>query len=242
MIQPGSLDTIVVIPTYNEAGNIENLLLEVLALNNSIGCIVVDDDSVDGTPKIVRTLDERFSSRIDLVVRRQERGRATAGIRGHQEAIKIKPAYVIEMDADYSHDPKYIGIFLREISDCDVVVGSRFVPGGKDSERGVFRRCVSILSGYVFRLILGIKVRDIGSGFKLYRREVLESLPWQEFLSSGIAISMEEIFRIARKGYRIKEVAIIFRARHAGYSKVRWKDFIEPLKISIQLAIALGRG
>jgi dolichol-phosphate mannosyltransferase len=242
MIQPGSLDTIVVIPTYNEAGNIESLILELLALNDSIGCIVVDDDSVDGTSTIVRTLAERFSGRINLVVRNQKRGRATAGIRGHQEAIKLKPTYVVEMDADFSHDPKYIEIFLCEISDCDVVVGSRFVPGGKDSERGVFRRCVSVLSGHVFRLVLGIKVKDIGSGFKLYRRGVLESLPWQEFLSSGLAISMEEIFRIARKGYRIKEVAIIFRDRQAGYSKVRWKDFLEPLKVSLQLVIALGRG
>lgn len=241
MIKLGSLETIVMIPTYNESGNIEKLIREILKLSNSIGCVVIDDNSPDGTAKIVEKLEKEFKGKISLIVRKNQRGRASAGILGHQEAIKLKPKYVVEMDADFSHEPQYIKTFLKEIKDCDVVLGSRFIKGGKDSDRSPFRTFISILSGYVFRTILGLKVRDIGSGFKLYKREVLEVLPWDNFFSSGIAISMEEIFRILKRDFIVKEIPIIFVDRRAGNSKLRWKDFFEPIKISIKLAFILGR-
>ncbi|MBI5456423.1 polyprenol monophosphomannose synthase [Candidatus Kaiserbacteria bacterium] len=241
MIQPGTVTTIVMLPTFDEAGNIEKLLREILSLNDSIGTVVVDDNSPDGTSSIVAKLEKEFPQQITLITRTSERGRATAGIRGHLEAIRLKPAFITEMDADFSHDPRYISTFLKEIQDCDVVLGSRFVPGGKDSDRSPFRTLLSVLSGIVFRTILGLQVRDIGSGFKLYKREVLESLPWNEFFSYGIAISMEECFRIVKKGYRVKEVPIIFVDRRAGYSKLKWKDFFEPVWVSIKLAATFGR-
>lgn len=235
------LQTVVMIPTYNEAGNIKGLIIEILNIGKSIGCVVVDDNSPDGTSKIVKDLQKKYPERIKLIIRKNERGRATAGIRGHLEAIKLKPQYIVEMDADFSHNPKYIKNFLKEIRDCDVVLGSRFVKGGKDSDRSPLRTFASILSGYLFRAILGLKIRDIGSGYKLYKREVLESLPWDEFYSHGIAISMEEIFRIIKKGCKVKEVSIIFIDRKAGQSKLRFTDFFEPLKVSLQLVIKLGR-
>jgi len=241
MITPGSLDTIVVIPTYAEAATIGGLIREILALNNAIGCVVVDDNSPDDTSRIVATLSGQFPGRISLVLRETERGRATAGIRGHREAIKLKPKYIVEMDADFSHEPRYIPVFLREIQNCDVIVGSRFVSGGTDSARGLFRQVVSTLSGRVYQLILGLDIKDVGSGFKLYRREVLEAMPWDSFLSKGIAISMEEIFRIAKSGYRIREVPIKFQQRRGGHSKLRFSDFFEPLRVSIRLAATLGR-
>lgn len=235
------LQTLVMIPTYNEAGNIKKLIREILKINNSIGCVIVDDNSPDGTPKIIRRLQKKHPGKIKLIVRKNERGRASAGIKGHQETIKLKPKYIVEMDADFSHDPKYIKTFLKEIKDCDVVLGSRFIRGGRDSDRSPFRTFASILSGYLFRAILRLKIRDIGSGYKLYRREILESLAWDKFYSQGIAISMEEIFRIVKKGYKVKEVPIIFVDRKAGQSKLRFTDFFEPLKVSLQLVVELGK-
>jgi len=235
------LRTVAMIPTYNEAGNIATILDKLMALDETLGCVVVDDSSPDGTARIVEDYAERFAGRIRLVVREGRGGRASAGIRGMQEAIALEPEFIVEMDADLSHDPAYILTFLDVIADCDVVVGSRFVPGGQDADRGFIRRQVSVLSSLVFRLILGLGVRDVGSGFKLYRREVLEALPWGAFLSSGIAISMEELFRISKQGFSVKEVPIVFVDRTQGQSKLRLRDFVEPLKVSLQLALTLGR-
>jgi dolichol-phosphate mannosyltransferase len=233
--------TVVMIPTYNEAGNIEGLLEQLLASDPALGCVIVDDNSPDGTAERVQDIAAAHPGRVHLVRREGRGGRASAGIRGLQEAVRLQPEYVAEMDADLSHDPAYLPAFLEAIADCDVVVGSRFVPGGRDSDRGPVRKAVSVASNLVFRLILGLELRDIGSGFKLYRREVLEALPWDDFYSCGIAISMEEIFRIVKQGYRVKEVPIVFVDRHAGQSKLRLRDFVEPLGVSLRLALKLGR-
>lgn len=241
MIKAATLETIVMIPTYNEAGNIEKLILDILSINNTIGCVIVDDNSPDGTARIVEKLETKFPGKIMLCVRKNERGRGTAGIYGHKRAIELQPKYIAEMDADFSHDPKYLEHFLSLIKDCDVVLGSRFVPGGKDADRSPFRTMVSIISGVIFRMILGLKIKDIGSGYKLYKRKVLASLPWDRFISYGIAISMEEIFRIVKLGYKVKETPIIFVDRRVGVSKLSWKDFFEPVKVSFKLAMALGR-
>jgi dolichol-phosphate mannosyltransferase len=228
-------------PVYNEAETIGELLERLLNLDDSLGCVVVDDNSPDGTGDIVREIAARHPARVTLVQRPGRMGRASAGIRGFQEAIQLQPTYIVEMDADLSHAPEDVTTFLQEVHDCDVVVGSRFVNGGRDADRSLFRRQISIVSSQVFRLILGLKVRDIGSGFKLYRREVLQSLPWPEFYAKGIAISMEELFRIAKKGYRIKEVPIVFTDRRAGSSKLRKSDFVEPLQVALRLALTQGR-
>ncbi len=233
--------SLVIVPTYNEKENISLILPVILSQHECIEVLVVDDNSPDGTAEIVRKLQKKYPDKVHLIVRSKERGRGTAGIRGHQEAIKLRPEYIVEMDADFSHDPQYILQFLKEIDGYDVVLGSRFIKGGKDSDRSPFRTFISILSGHIFRAILGLEIRDIGSGYKLYRREVLESLPWDNFYSYGIAISMEEIFRIVRKGYKVKEVPIIFVDRRAGQSKLKWKDFFEPVGISMKLAVQLGR-
>jgi dolichol-phosphate mannosyltransferase len=232
---------VVMLPTYNEAGNIAEMLEALLALDEGLACVVVDDSSPDGTGEIVERVAERHPGRVLLKRRPGRMGRASGGAAGLQEAIALGPDYVVEMDADFSHDPQQIRTFLEEIASCDVVVGSRFVEGGEDSERTFFRKQVSVLSSRVFRLILGLEVRDVGSGFKLYRREVLETLPFSELLSQGIAISMEELFRIARQGFRIKEVPIRFQQRKAGQSKLRATDFLEPLLVSLRLALTLGR-
>ena len=236
-----AMQTIVMLPTYNEAGNIVPLLEQLLAVAPQLGCLVIDDNSPDGTADCVRQVESRYPGRVELIVRQGRGGRASAGIAGLKAAVARGPAFIAEMDADFSHEPAYLKAFLDAIDDCDVVVGSRFVPGGRDSNRTFFRTQVSRISSQLYRMILGVQVRDVGSGFKLYRREVLESLPWERFLSTGIAISMEELFRIVKSGFRVKEIPIVFTERRAGNSKLRLRDFTEPLKVSLQLVRMLGR-
>ena len=235
--------TTIVVPTYNEAGNIERLLPQILELSPEMKCLIVDDSSPDGTADRVRELQPKYPDRIKLIVREGRRGgRASAGVLGLRTAVEDGALLIAEMDADFSHDPKYLLTFRDEIRDSDVVLGSRFVPGGQDADRSAFRTQVTVVSSMVYRALLGISVRDVGSGFKMYRRHVLEALPWDEFISSGIAVSMEEIFRICRLGFRVKEVPIVFVDRRVGESKLKASDFIEPLMVSVQLVRSLGRG
>ncbi len=241
MILPLSLETIVTIPTFNEADNIKELLIEILALDESLGCVIVDDNSPDGTAQIVTTLSQAHRGRIHLVMRQKEKGRASAGLRGLLEATRLMPKYIVQMDADFSHRPEYIKIFRQEIETCDVVLGSRFIPGGTDIDRSHFRRLISVSSAYLLRSILGLKIRDIGSGFKFYRREVLQSLPLNRFYSRGISVSMEEVFRIAKLGYSIREAPIVFAKRRSGSSKLRLGDFLEPIWVSTRLVLSVGR-
>jgi len=236
------IDTIVMIPTYNEAGNIEKILSQVLAVDPRIGCLIVDDNSPDGTGKIVDRLAKKYQGRIFPIHRYHEKGRASAGIRGFKEILKLKPRFIAEMDADFSHQPKYLKNFLKEIKNCDVVLGSRVVKGGQDIDRGFIRKGLTFLSGQFLRLLLGIKIKDSGSGFKLYRSEVIRSLDLKNFFAKkGIAISLEINFRIIKKGYKIKEFPIIFHDRKLGRSKLNWQDFIEPIIVALRLFFKFGR-
>jgi len=229
-------ETIIMIPTYNEAGNIEKLVKEVLAQDSKIGCLVVDDNSPDGTGKIVNRLAKKYKGRIFPIHRYHEKGRASAGIRGFKEVLKLKPKFIGEMDADFSHKPKYLKEFLKQIKNYDVILGSRFVKGGRDFDRGFIRRNITLLSGLFLKILLGVKTKDIGSGFKLYKTKVIKSLDFNSFFAKkGIAISLEINFRIIKKGYKIKEVPIIFQDRVLGKSKLNWKDFIEPIIVAFKL-------
>ena len=148
------------------------------------------------------------------------------------------------MDADFSHDSKYIPQMLEQLThpQVDVVLGSRFLPGASDAERSPFRTLVSRLSGIIFRLILGIKLTDMGSGFKAYKRKALESIkPQNLFSRKGLAISMESIFRVLKNGFTVKEIPIVFKDRRAGQSKLSWKDFFEPIFICWKLVWSIGR-
>ena len=235
------IDTIIMIPTYNEAGNIKRFLKEVLAVDKRIGCLIVDDNSPDGTGKIVDRLAKKQKSRIFPIHRYHERGRASAGIRGFKEVLKLKPKFIGEMDADFSHKPKYLKDFLKEIKDCDVVLGSRVVKGGQDIDRGFIRKTLTFLSGQFLKTLLGIRIKDSGSGFKLYKSKIIKSLDLDNFFAQkGIAISLELNFRIITKNYKIKEFPIVFQDRKIGKSKLSWKDFFEPIIVAFKLFFKFG--
>ncbi|MCK4648207.1 glycosyltransferase, partial [bacterium] len=158
------MKTMVTILTYNERENIGPLLNEMMKLKENIKVLVVDDDSPDGTWRIVEDYSKK-NPRIHLLRRTSERGRGLAGIAGFKYALENEADYIIEMDGDLSHDPKYIPEFLKKIEDCDVVIGSRLVPGGGEVGRGFLRRLITRLAAIYVRTLLGFRVTDPTSGY-----------------------------------------------------------------------------
>lgn len=232
------------LPCHNEEENLEPLVEKLFKLKiPNFHLVIIDDVSTDKTGRIADQLARR-NKKIKVVHRQGLRGRALAGKTGFEFCLKQKADVIAEMDADFSHQPKYLPLMLRELDKgkVDVVLGSRFVKGGKDCERNIIRIFLSKLSGFFFRLILGIKVKDMGSGYKVYKSEVIKAIKPQNFFAEkGLAISMESIFRSIKAGYKIKEIPITFKKRRAGYSKLKLVDFFEPIYICFKLVLKLGR-
>ncbi len=213
------MKTMVMIPTYNERENITPLLDEIMNLEEDLEVLVIDDDSPDGTWKIVKNYTKK-NSRVHLLRRTSERGRGLAGIAGFKYTLENKADYIIEMDGDLSHDPRYIPKFLKKIKDCDVVIGSRFLPGGRDMGRGFLRRTVSRLACLYIRALLGFRVTDPTSGYRCFRRKVLEEIGLDSLKARDPFIVTEVLYRIHKKNFRIKEVPITFQSRKYGASKL----------------------
>lgn len=233
------------LPCLNEAGNLTEIIAAIQSqLISSLHILIVIDQSTDGTEQIAAKLQEKYPRQVVAWQHPGPSSRAIAGKDAFSFCLDHGADVIIEMDADFSHDPKYIPLMLKELSKpvVDVVLGSRFLPGASDSDRSAFRTFVSRISGIVFRIILGIKLTDMGSGFKAYKRQALASIdPQNLFSRKGLAISMESIFRVLKNGYRVKEIPIIFKDRQVGESKLSWKDFFEPIIICFKLVCSTGR-
>ena len=233
------------LPCLNEAGNLAAIVAAIQSQKISpLHILIVIDKSTDGTEKIAAKLQQKFPQQVIAWFHPAPSSRAIAGKDGFSYCLDHGADVIIEMDADFSHDPKYIPIMLQELSKpgVDVVLGSRFLPGASDSDRSAFRTFVSRLSGIVFRIILGIKLTDMGSGFKAYKRQALASIDPQNLISKkGLAISMESIFRVIKNNYQVKEIPIVFKDREVGESKLSWKDFFEPVFVCFKLVYSLGR-
>ena len=227
-MQGERLRAMAMVPTYNESGNIERLITEILAQGEDVGVVVVDDDSPDGTWKIVEEYSKR-DPRVHLLKRIGRRGRGTAGIEGFQYAIKQGVEFIIEMDADFSHSPSYISSFLKEMKDCDLLIGSRMVKGGGETGRGALRQLITKGANLYIRLMLGLPYKDATSGFRIFRREVLEAIDLNNLISTGPSILQEILFMAQRKGFRIKEVPIIFEDRTVGQSTFNSKIMRQSL-------------
>ncbi len=221
------------IPTYNERENIKDLINDILALGSDISVVVVDDNSPDGTSQLVES---SFGSdpRVDLICRKNDKGRGTAGIIGFQQALKKGADYIIEMDSDYSHHPKYIPTFLKKIQDCDVVIGSRHVEGGKELGRSVFRKFITWFANLYIRIIMGINVKDCTSGYRCFRRQVLESIGLEKMVSRGPSIVEEILYAVHLKKYRIKEIPIVFEDRIRGDSTKNLCQYIDTAWKTLQ--------
>ena len=213
------MKTFIIIPTYNEKENIASLIDEILKLSiKDLHIVVVDDFSPDETWKIVEDISKKEKN-IHLLLRKTKRGRGYAGKDGFIYCLKNKADIIIEMDADFSHDPKYIPSMLEEIKNYDIILGSRRIKGAKEVGRGVIRKIITKLANLYIKIMLGIKVKDSNSGFRCFKRDVLEKIT-QGLKSKGPSIIQEVLFKAHLKGFRIKEIPITFVNRKKGRSKL----------------------
>jgi dolichol-phosphate mannosyltransferase len=211
--------TIVVIPTYNERENIAALLPELLRLDPSIEVLVVDDDSPDGTADAVRSVATE-EKRVHLVVRPVKAGLGPAYREGFAKALELGADLIIQMDADFSHKPEAVPRLIEEIDHCDVVIGSRYLSGVNVVNWPLSRLLLSYFANVYARWITGLPLRDSTGGFKCWRRKVLEAIDLSSVQSDGYAFQIETSFLAHRKGFRIKEIPIVFEDRHSGTSKM----------------------
>ena len=232
------------LPTYNEAGNITQMVDGILQLESSLELenlgldrlliVIVDDDSPDGTGAIAEELSIKYPASIH-VIHRKERGRGTAGIAGFKYILTQDIDYIIEMDADFSHDPADIPRLLKEAMNYDIVIGSRRIRGGDMGQRNLLRICVSWGASLYARMMLGWGIKEWHSGYKCYRKQVLESLNFDKFISRGYSIGMETVYRAIKSGYSFKEIPIVFKERTQGSSKFSVKEIRDYFKIVWQL-------
>lgn len=234
----------VIIATYNERDNIEALIRRIFSLkfppDEGLSVIVVDDQSQDGTCEILRRLESEYPGRLHVLIRKV-RNRATAAMTGFQYALTLSSDPILEMDGDLSHNPDYIPQFVGFIRHYDVVIGSRYVEGGGVTGWPLSRKIISACSNIVYRLILGIKIHDLSGGYKCYRRKVIESLDFSEFLSTGFSIGVETLFRCYRKGCSFLEIPILFQNRAKGKSKFRWREALSAIRVILTLVFKYGR-
>ena len=225
----------VMLPTYNERENIADLVEAILALpiDADIHVVVADDNSPDGTG---RWAEERAAAdpRVHALVRTKRRGRGAGGIDGFKAALALGPDYVVEMDADFSHAPKFIPDLLAAAGTYDLVLGSRFVPGGRDADRGIHRRFITLCVRTFIRRLYRLPVRDVSSGFRLFRREVLEAVDLNDLISVGQSVVLEILRKVSLLGFRIGEVPIVFVDRTRGQTKLNFLALLETLLAAVQ--------
>ena len=211
---------LVIVPTYNEASNIPQLIPQILGQDDRLDVLIVDDGSPDGTGKIAAQMAAE-DSRIHVMQREKKLGLGTAYVAGFRWALERDYAFVFEMDADFSHDPKHLPEFLAAIADADVVLGSRYLGGRVNVVNWPIGRLIMSYGANIYaRLVTGVKLADATSGFRCYRRQVLETIDLDDIRSNGYAFQIEMSFRSSRKGFRIKEIPIVFVDRVDGTSKM----------------------
>jgi dolichol-phosphate mannosyltransferase len=214
---------LVVIPTYNEAGNLPTLIAELLALGiPRLAALIVDDNSPDGTGQVADGLAERLPEVVFVCHRQEKEGLGRAYVDGFRQALDMGASYIIQMDADFSHPPGVIPSMLSAIKECDVVVGSRYVPGGELDERwGWWRRFLSWWANEVWsRGFLRLRAHDITAGFKCWRRATLLGIGLDRIFCNGYAFQVEMAYLTERLGYIVKEIPIYFEDRRIGKSKM----------------------
>lgn len=209
-----------VLPTYNEAANIEPFVAAVLArLPGDARVLIVDDNSPDGTGELADRL-AAAEDRVEVLHRPRKEGIGPAYIAGFRRALDAGAGLVLEMDSDFSHDPAYLPRLLQAADRADLVLGSRYVEGGGISDWGPVRLAISRGGSFYARLVLGVEVRDLTGGFKCFRREALEAIDLDRVQTRGYAFQVEMTYRAIRSGMRVVEVPIVFRDRRAGSSKM----------------------
>jgi dolichol-phosphate mannosyltransferase len=220
--------TLVIIPTYNEADNILKIIPEVLkntTPENEFNVLVVDDNSPDGTASMVEGLS---NDKVNILKREKKLGLGTAYLAGFRYAIKNEYDYVFEMDADFSHDPKYLNEFIKKINEgYDLVIGSRYINGISVLNWPIRRLILSYLASMYTRIVTGLKVMDTTAGFMCYRVTALKQIDLDQVKSNGYSFQIEMKFKFYKKGFKITETPILFIDRREGESKMSRKVVYE---------------
>jgi len=218
----------VVVPTYNERDNIERLVREILAQGDGIDVLIVDDSSPDGTGEIADKMVAEIS-RVHVIHRAGKLGLGSAYREGFKYAVGKGAEYIVEMDADFSHDPKMLPAFFQMINDYDLVIGSRYLNGVSVVNWPIRRLILSYCASVYTRIVTGLRISDCTGGFKCFRRTVLESIALDKIKSDGYSFQIEMNYRCVEKGFRVGELPIIFIDRHAGSSKMSKKIVREAI-------------
>lgn len=219
---------LVIIPTYNERTNIENMINSVLELPGELNILIVDDNSPDGTGEYVKELSQN-NPRVNLIQREGKLGLGTAYVAGFKYMLARDYDIAMQMDADFSHDPKVIPEFLKAIEENDLVIGSRYIQGVNVINWPMKRLLLSYFANYYTKIITGMPVKDATGGFKCFRREVLESINLENIHSNGYSFQIEMNFKSFKKGFKCKEIPIIFMDRVEGVSKMSKKIVREAI-------------
>lgn len=228
---------LVVVPTYNEAPNIERLIAAILDQGPRFDVLVVDDGSPDGTGDLVAALAAR-TARVQLLRRPGKLGLGTAYIAGFRYGLRAGYRYIAEMDADFSHQPHYLPRLLALVEEgADVAIGSRNVPGGRVENWPLTRRLISRGGSLYARAMLGMPVRDCTGGFKVFRSEVLRRIDLDGIRSSGYAFQVEMNYRCHQAGFHLRELPIVFPDRVAGRSKMSRRIVLEAALLVLQLRL-----
>lgn len=217
-----SKEALVIVPTYNEANNITRLIEMVMNVGDNIDLLIVDDGSPDGTAELVKKGKDRFPDRVHLIERTGKLGLGTAYVTGFKYALDNNYQFICEMDADFSHDPNDLPKLISEVREgrADVAVGSRYANGISIVNWPLSRLILSYSANLYARFITGLPIFDTTAGFKCIHRKVLETISVDNIRSNGYAFQIELHFRAWQKGFKLKEIAIIFREREEGVSKM----------------------
>ena len=225
----------VVIPVYNEVDNVDKLINGLFALNiKDFFVVIVEDNSTDGTRMRIKELSVKYP--IHLIFRERKQGLGSAYRVGFKKALDLGADSVVEMDADLSHNPLDIPFFIKEIQKGnDVVIGSRRIKGGKVLGWGLWRKFCSFSAGYFSGIILGVKVKDITSGFRAFRKEVFNKIDLDKIISNGFSFQEEMAYLCNKNGFKIKEIPVVFKDRVRGTSKLSFLEIFNFVKTIIKI-------
>ena len=230
---------LICIPTFNERDNVEAIARAALDADSRVDVLVIDDNSPDGTGRIA----DHFAAnepRAHVLHRPHKEGLGRAYLDGFRWALERGYEFIVEMDADFSHDPKYLPRFLDQAqAGVDLVLGSRYVAGGGTVNWGRVRKLVSQGGSLYARTVLGLHLRDLTGGFKCFRRRVLESIDLASVHSTGYAFQIELTYRAIKKGFTVQEIPIVFEDRRVGQSKMSWRIVLEALAMVWKLRMTV---
>ncbi|MBN2117053.1 MAG: polyprenol monophosphomannose synthase [Anaerolineales bacterium] len=223
----------IVLPTYNEAENLPRLVSALLSLPLDLSVLVVDDHSPDGTGQLAEELSNRHAGKVFVLQRLGKLGLRSAYMEGFQKAFDLGAEIVVQMDADFSHDPAVLTEMARQIASCDVVIGSRYIKGGSLDERWpAWRKFLSAFGNYYARTILAFPLRDVTTGYRMWRRAALQNMPLDRIRSNGYIFLVEMAYVAYLMGYKITETPIHFADRRWGESKM-------SLRIQLEAAVRI---